>query len=81
MTDAALGHLSTRFENDGRHVHAPSSPSVPTLLLARQRQLEPLLRAEHVVGVLRRGIDVDLHPLDRAAERVPAWVVYESKLL
>src|SRR5262245_17651184 len=43
--------------------------------LPRHRELESLLGADHVVDVLGRSVDVDLHPVDLAAELVAARTV------
>src|SRR5262245_3408439 len=41
-------------------------------LLPHHREAKPLLGADHVVDVLGRCVDVDLHPVDGAAELVAA---------
>src|SRR5882762_8281199 len=45
------------------------------LLLPHHHQLEPLLRADQVVDVLRRRVNVDLHPVDLAGEGIPARAI------
>src|SRR6478672_7813852 len=61
---------------------APVNANVPAsgvwclnALLPRHRELEPLLHAYQVIGIAGRGVDVDLHPLDRPVEGVPARAV------
>src|SRR5215510_3816878 len=49
--------------------------------LPRHRELESLLGADHVVDVLGRGIDIDLHPVDLAVELVTARTVVRRNRL
>jgi hypothetical protein len=55
----------------------PPSPTERCLaisvgLLVRHRKAEPLLCADHVIDILGRVVDIDLHPLDLAVEVVAA---------
>src|SRR5262245_715144 len=50
-------------------------PCSSRALLTRHRELESLLGADHVVDVLGRSVDVDLHPVYLAAELLAARTV------
>src|SRR5262245_52995477 len=68
--DVAVTTSALEFRPSRLDVHFPNDYSLP-----RHRELESLLGADHVVDVLGRSVDVDLHPVDLAAELVAARTV------